>query len=74
MAWLEGDPRYGTFKVAFRFGGKRYKLALDTKDRDEADRTAARLEETIELLKRGRLELPHDVDLPTFPLSDGELS
>jgi integrase len=73
MAWLEEDPQYGTFKVAFRFGGRRYKRRLDTKDRAEADRLAARLEENIRLVERGRLELPDDVDLPTFLLSDGKL-
>jgi integrase len=74
MAWLEEDPRYGTFKVAFRFGGKRYKRALDTRDRNEADRLAGRLEENIKLVERGRLPLPDDVDLPTFLLSDGRLA
>lgn len=72
MAWLEEDPKYGTFKVAFRFNGKRYKRPLDTRDRKEADRVTARLEENIKLVERGRLELRHDVDLPTFLLSDGK--
>ena len=74
MPWLEEDSRYGTFKVAFRFGGKRYKRALDTKDRNEANQIAARLEENIRLVERGRLALPEDVDLPTFLLSDGKLA
>jgi integrase len=74
MAWLEEDPTYGTFKVAFRFGGRRYKRRLDTRDRAEADRLAARLEETIKLVERGRLEIPEDVDLPTFLLSDGKVA
>jgi integrase len=74
MAWLEEDPKYGTFKVGFRFGGRRYKRRLDTRDRAEADRIAARLEENIRLVGRGRLELPDGVDLPTFLLSDGKLA
>ena len=74
MAWLEEDPKYGTFKVAFRFAGRRYKRRLDTKDRAEADRLASRLEENIRLVERGRIQLPDGVDLPTFLLSDGKLA
>ena len=74
MAWLEEDPKYGTFKVGFRFGGRRYKRRLDTRDRAEADRIAARLEENIKLVERGRLALPEGADVPTFFLSDGKLA
>ena len=72
MASLETTPS-GNYHVVFWFQGERYKRALRTKQRREADLRKARLEDTIHLVECGRIELPKDVDIPLFLLSDGKL-
>ncbi|MEM8671021.1 MAG: site-specific integrase [Planctomycetota bacterium] len=72
MASLQTDPS-GNFHITFRFGGTRFKRSLKTKNKRRAQSTCVRLEENIQLIESGRLELPKSVDLPTFLLSDGKL-
>lgn len=72
MASLEN--RSGNYRIVFRYNGKKYTHRLKTKDAKEARQCKARLEENLVLLERGRLELPADVDLPLFLLSDGKLN
>lgn len=73
MAWLQKDPS-GNFHISFRFGGKKFKRSLQTKRQRAALAKKGRLEENIELIKTGRLDLPTGVDIPMFLLSDGKLS
>ena len=73
MAWLQEDPTSGNQHICFRFGGKKFRRSLRTKDKKKATRKLNRLEETIELIDSGRVELPTNVDIPTFLLSDGKL-
>lgn len=73
MAWLQPDPS-GNYHICFRFGGKKFKRSLRTKNEKQAAAQKYRLEETVRLLKSGRLELPANADVPTFLLSDGKLS
>src|SRR5690349_6559866 len=72
MASLERDPSSGRYKVRFRLHGVRYKRSIKTKDGKEARATIVRLEETIRLTERGRLDLPADADPAIFILSDGK--
>ena len=72
MAWLQTDPS-GNHHICFRFGGKKFKRSLRTRDRKKASRKLIRLEETVDLIEAGRIELPTNVDVPTFLLSEGKL-
>lgn len=73
MAWLE-QHRSGIYHVAFRVGETRFKRSLDTHDKRKAEASAGRIEENLELVKRGRLVIPDDADVVTFLLSDGKLN
>ena len=74
MAWLQTDPTSGNQHICFRFGGKKFRRSLGTSNVKKARRKLARLEDTIELVQSGRIELPGNVDIPTFLLSDGKLN
>lgn len=73
MASIHRDPS-GNFHLHFRFGGHRFKRSLRTKHERKANAVASHVEENIRLIGEGRLNLPDDVDVPTFLLSDGKLS
>jgi hypothetical protein len=74
VAYLELDPLSQHYRVRFRYAGKQYKRSLRTSDSREARGLKGRVEETILLLERGRLEMPNDADPATFILSDGKLA
>ena len=57
VAYLELDPLSQHYRVRFRYAGKQYKRSLRTTDSREARGLKGRVEETILLLERGRLEL-----------------
>ena len=65
MAWNEID-RTGFYFVCFRFGKKRFKRSLKTKDKDEADDLTKDLERTLRDVERGRLAIPENADVVTF--------
>lgn len=69
MPWLEPNQS-GSFHIAFRFLGRRYRRTLKTSDRREADRLLARVEDNLCLVERGRIVIPNDVDVASFLLSD----
>ena len=73
MAWLELD-RSGTYLIAFRFGGVRFKKSLGTRKKTEADSRLQRLEENLKLVDEGRLEVPDNGSVAAFLLSDGKLN
>ena len=73
MAWLEEHPTSGHFKLCFRWGGRKLKKTVKTANRCEAETALARFEETLQLVERGRLDLPLGADIGTFLLSDGKL-
>ena len=60
MAWLQTDPS-GNHHICFRFGGKKFKRSLRTRDRKKVSRKLVRLEETVDLIESGRIELPSNV-------------
>jgi len=72
VASLEFDSSSRRYHIRFRFDGKPYKRSLKTGDDREARARLGRIEETMLLIERGRLELPLDVDPATFILSDGK--
>ncbi|MCA9128024.1 MAG: tyrosine-type recombinase/integrase [Planctomycetales bacterium] len=73
MAWLE-QQKSGVFVVCFRYGGARLKRSTKTRSADKAERMRLQIEENIELVERGRLEVPADADLMAFLVSDGRLT
>ena len=74
MASVRQDPESKTFRIRFRFGGKRINRSLKTKDRKVARSVLGRVEETLRLIEQGRLEIPPKTDPATFILSDGKLT
>ncbi|MDQ3330353.1 MAG: site-specific integrase, partial [Planctomycetota bacterium] len=72
MAHLQVDARNYRFLIRFRYAGVEYKRSLKTLDDREAETIRSRVEETIRLLERGRLELPANGDVAAFILSDGK--
>ena len=74
MAWLEAHPTSGHFKICFRFNGRKLKKTVKTTERGKADVVLARFQENLDLLERGRIELPPGADIGTFLLSDGKLT
>jgi hypothetical protein len=66
------DKASKRYRIGFRFDGKPYNHSLKITDRREANALLGRIEETILLIERGRLELPLDADPATFILSDGK--
>jgi len=71
MAWLEEHPTSGHFKVCFRWGGRKLKKTVKTASRRQAEGVLARFEESLDLLERGRIELPAGAAVGTFLMSDG---
>ena len=72
MASIQRDPS-DNYHIHFRFGGRRFKRSLKTKDEREAVARVERLEETLRLVASGRIELPNEADIAVFLLSDGKL-
>jgi integrase len=74
MAWLEQHPTSGRFRICFRWGGRKLKKTVRTTDQGQAEAALLRFQENLDLLERGRLELPAGADVGTFLLSDGKLT
>ena len=74
MSTIYADPKSGTFRILFRFGGKQYHKSLLTEDETKAASLQAAIDETLHDLKRGRLFLPPDADFWAFVFSGGKLT
>ena len=74
MASIEFDKASDRYRIRFRYGGKPFKRSLKTSEEREARSILGRVEETIRLMERGRLDLPPDADPGVFILSDGKLN
>ena len=70
MAWL-GLPPSGTYQIAFRFAGRKFKRSLDTTNPQLAEKSRLRLEENLRLVEQGRLDIPDGVDVAEYLLYDG---
>ena len=71
MASIHQDVTSKVFRIRFRFQGQNVNRSLRTADSRTARATCARVEETLRLIERGRIEVPADVDPIGFVLSDG---
>ena len=60
MATLKQSAK-GTYRVRFRYMDKQFFRSCETAEEKAANQVLARVEETISLLKTGRLTLPPDV-------------
>ena len=58
MAWLEPHPTSGHFKICFRWGETKLKKTVKTTEREPSRSRLARFNENLNLLERGRIELP----------------
>ena len=72
MAGIQLDPKSKRYRIRFRYQGQEFKRSLRTKTEKEARAIKGRIEETISLIERGRLEVPEDADPATFILTDGK--
>lgn len=71
MAWLQQVPS-GFYHISFRFGGRKFKRSLKTKNLRTASSRKVRLEDTIRLIESGIIELPPAVDVASYLLSEGK--
>ena len=71
MASLE--KRDDSFRIVFRYGGRKYRHELKTGNEREANALLGRLEGNLILLERGKLDPPVDGELPLFLLLDGKI-
>ncbi|QDT91722.1 tyrosine-type recombinase/integrase [Gimesia algae] len=72
MAHLRRDSKSGNYFIRFRYAGRSFNRSLKTPHEYEAEAFRGRIEETILLIERGRIEMPNDVDPAYFILSDGK--
>lgn len=74
MASIHQDRKSGIYRILFRCFGRQYMRSLKTKNLREARGSLGRIDETLRLIERGRLEVPIDVDPAEFILSDGKMT
>lgn len=67
MATLEKRGR--TYRLAFCYGGRRYRQSLDTKNEKTAQGILARVEDLLHRVSIGTETIPADVDLTTYLMS-----
>ena len=71
MAWLEQNRPNGPYQLVVRYGIQRLKRSTRTTDTRRANEISLRADRRLEMLERGELALPEDVDVLTFLMSDG---
>jgi integrase len=65
----------GVWRVRFRFGGRQFYRSLETDNEKTATGMLATIEETLGLLKTGRLTIPSDVeDIGAWIVSGGKVT
>ncbi len=70
MASLQQEPT-GVFHVVFRINGKRYKRSIGTKSETKANARRDEITETIQLIKRSKINVPDHMSLVEFVLNHG---
>jgi hypothetical protein len=68
------EKRGDSFRIVFRYSGRKYWQELKTGNEREANALLGRLEGNLILLERGKLDPPADEELALFLLSDGKIS
>ncbi len=75
MASIEQDPASGNWRIRIYFDKKQYFRSCDTVDEGVARTILGTVEETISLLKRGRLVIPEDTeDIAEFLINGGKVT
>ena len=69
MASLQQEPT-GVFHIVLRLGGKRYKRSLHTKVESKAISRRDEIQETVDLLRRGKIKIPEGTAAIDFVLHD----
>ena len=72
MASLQQEPT-GVFHIVVRINGKRFKRSLATKSESQAILNRDEITEMIDLVKRGKVQVPDNIPLIDFVLSGGRL-
>ena len=72
MAALQQEPT-GTYHIAFRFQGRRFKRSLFTKSLEAALQRQAEIEETLRLLQQKRITLPVGIASDDFIMTGGRV-
>ncbi len=73
MATLRHDRRTGNWQIRFYWNGGQQERSCSTKKRSKALRTLSIVEDTIELLKSGRLTMSDDVEPISWIVSGGKI-
>ncbi len=73
MASLHKDKRTNHWIVMFRFAGKQFRKSTEILNKTEAISTKYRIEETLRLLRQGRIEIPVDADPGVWIYSAGKI-
>jgi len=73
MASLRQIKRTGQWQIRFYWNGEQRQRSCLTKRSKEANRVLATVEDTLHLLKTGRLEIPADVDAVHWIMTGGKL-
>jgi integrase len=71
MAALE--LRNKTFRVVFRYGGRKYAYSLDTGDLQTAEALLGGVEKTLMLIEQRAIRVPDGVDIIAFVKGDGKV-
>jgi hypothetical protein len=74
MASYKYDAKSGRARLFFRFDGQQFNRTIRVATVREAERACALIEETVEDLKRGKLQMPQDADPAEFILSSGRVA
>ena len=74
MAWIETDRRTGNFKVGFWLADRKIKRSLKTNNRTEAETARGVVDQTLQTIERGWMQIPSGIDLGDFVLSGGRLN
>ena len=72
MASIQKVKNSSKYTIRFRFQGRNVHRSLGTGDRRKAAGICSRIEETLQLLESGRIEVPNGADPIEFIFSDGK--
>ena len=74
MAWIEKDRRTGYFKVGFWLADRKIKRSLKTNNRTDAETARGVVDQTLQAIERGWMQIPSGIDIGDFVLSGGRLN
>jgi hypothetical protein len=73
MSSQQLDPRTGKARIFFRYCGRQYNRTVLARSQRSAEAQCQTIDETLDPLERGRLELPAGADLVTFLIAGGKV-